>query len=259
MKKAIALWVLLLSAFCANAAFAMTEQMEAAVGRGVDEKIKKKYGVFNDPGVKKYVGHVGLQMVNVSERPDIIYHFVILDTDEINAIASVGGYVYITKGLLGRLDSEAQLAAALGTEIVHVARRHLTGQIEKDAMQYANMVKTRKDSVLYSSKAAYDIIESGFNKKLQTDADIRATEYLVSAGYSAQGMIDYIDVIQVAERENFALVYDFVRTHHKTTKRVDAVRCMLDDLKRYDLSRFESTINNYYPDRYKESVLDAIK
>src|SRR3989338_823380 len=105
MKKAIACCALLLFIFCAGGAFAMTEQMEAAVGRGVDERIKKKYGAFKKQAVEKYVGHIGLQIVSVSERPDIIYHFVILDTDEINAIASVGGYVYITKGLLRRLNN----------------------------------------------------------------------------------------------------------------------------------------------------------
>jgi len=256
--------IVLLAIIClsANFAFAMPDQQETAIGRGVDQKLKNQYGVFENADMQKYIDHVGIKIVSVSGRQDIVYHFVVLNSSDINAFASVGGYVYITKGLILKLENEAQLAAALATEIVHVAKRHMISQLEKDIKRrlnlYAGAISTKKDEVLCGIRAAYDRVDTGFNKKLQSEADILGAEYLLRAGYDPHAMIQYLDVIQMAEKENKTVVGEFSRTHHKTTKRVDVVRLMLENLRLEDPVKYDSVIGNFFSENYKKSVLDII-
>ena len=264
MKKFMKLGVLFValtsSALLATTTFvfAMPDETEIAIGRAVDARLKKQYGVFENQGIQKYIEYVGLKIVNVSNRRDMVYHFVTLDTDEINAIASVGGYVYITKGFLKKLDSESKLAAALATEIMHIAGRHGIRDIEKSMQPDMKTVLTKKDTLLRGINTAYNIIELGLNKKLQFDADIKGAECLLNAGYDPEAMVKMLDVIQIEEKQNRLSVADFLITHYKTTKRIDSVRRMLENLRAAGPVKYDSVKGNNYPEKYKSGVLDII-
>lgn len=236
-------------------AFAMPDQTEIAIGREIDARLKKKNGVCENSDVQKYIEHVGLKIVSVSERQDMVYHFTVLDSDAINAIAAPGGYVYLTKGLLVRMENEAQLAAALAHQIVHVARRHGIKQIEEDMRLKTVIGKPTYRAGLHTARY---FLEFGFGKKVETDADLKATQYLLWAGYDPQAMIKFLDIIQIGRRQHPRLVAGILRSHPKATKRIDMARAMCDALRRQDQKMYESTAGNYYPERYKENVLDAL-
>ena len=107
----------------------MSESQEVQVGRQEDAKVREEYGVFDDTALQKYVNDIGQRLGKASHRPQLQYSYVVVDSPEINAFALPGGYIYITRGILAYLNSEAELAAVLGHETGHVTARHSVQQM----------------------------------------------------------------------------------------------------------------------------------
>ena len=98
------------------------EKEERQLGETVSTQIRQRFGVVQDPAIHKYVSLVGTAMAQQSDRPNLPWTFVVLDTDGVNAFASPGGFVHITRGALGLIRNEAELAGVLGHELAHVVR-----------------------------------------------------------------------------------------------------------------------------------------
>ena len=102
----------------------ISEQQEISLGQETDQEIRSQYGVYDHPGLNEYVTRVGMTMVPHSHRSHLGYHFAVLDTPVVNAFAVPGGYIYVTRGILAMMNSEAELAVVLGHELGHVNARH---------------------------------------------------------------------------------------------------------------------------------------
>jgi len=90
--------------------------------------VKKEMGLYNDPNLQEYVSSIGLKLAQLSERPNLPWHYTVVDVPAINAFALPGGYIYVTRGILPFLNDEAQLAGVLGHETGHVTARHAAQQ-----------------------------------------------------------------------------------------------------------------------------------
>ena len=110
----------------------VSEEEEQKIGQDVSAKIRQRFGVVQSVPVHKYVTLVGMTLARQSERPNLPWTFVVLDTDGVNAFASPGGIVHITRGALGLIKSEAELAGVLAHEIGHVAHKHTVNAIKKN-------------------------------------------------------------------------------------------------------------------------------
>src|SRR5712692_9176039 len=102
----------------------MSEDQELQIGQQQDVEIRREMGVYDDRALQEYVSGIGLRLAQQSERPNLPWHFTIVDAPAVNAFALPGGYMYITRGIMAFLDDEAQLACVLGHEIGHVTARH---------------------------------------------------------------------------------------------------------------------------------------
>ena len=118
----------------------MSEQQEIALGRKSNQQVLQEYAAYDNPELQAYVQKVGQELAAKSHRTDLVYRFTVLDSKDVNAFALPGGYIYITRGLMGYLNSEAELAAVLGHEIGHVTARHAVRQYT--AAQLANIGAT---------------------------------------------------------------------------------------------------------------------
>ena len=107
------------------------ERGEIAMGREADPQIVAQYGEVADAALTAYAAGVGQRLVRVSHRPQLRFTFRVLDDPLVNAFALPGGYVYLTRGILAYLDSEAAMAGVLGHEVGHVAARHAAGASSK--------------------------------------------------------------------------------------------------------------------------------
>ena len=102
----------------------MSEEQEIAAGQQNDIEVRREMGVYSDRGVEDYISDLGMRLARVSERPNLPWHFTVVDVPAINAFALPGGYIYVTRGILPFLDDESQVAGVLGHEIGHVTARH---------------------------------------------------------------------------------------------------------------------------------------
>src|SRR6185295_2453997 len=108
-----------------------TESEKQQLGAEVSAKIRKKFGVVQDPAVHRYVTLVGAVLARVSKKPDYTWRFIVLDTDAVNAFAAPGGYIHITKGCLALVANESELAGVLGHELTHVVEDHTVKALSK--------------------------------------------------------------------------------------------------------------------------------
>src|SRR5215204_1211584 len=109
----------------------ISDEEERRIGDDVSAKIRARFGVVQDPAVHKYVTLVGVSVARASERPRLAWTFIVLDTDGVNAFAAPGGIVHITRGALGLVKNEAELAGVLAHEVGHVAHKHAVNAIRK--------------------------------------------------------------------------------------------------------------------------------
>jgi predicted Zn-dependent protease len=105
-------------------ALSMSEENEIKLGAKEHQKIIAQYGIYRDKDLQDYVSMVGQRVAAQSSRPNLEYHFTLLDDEIINAFALPGGYVYVTRGMLTHVNTESELAAILGHEVAHVTEKH---------------------------------------------------------------------------------------------------------------------------------------
>ena len=109
----------------------MSEAQEIELGKQMDGEVRREMGLYNDPELQRYVEGVAMRLARASERPNLPWHFAVVDEPAINAFALPGGYIYLTRGILPFLQNEAELAGVLGHEIGHVTARHSAQQYTK--------------------------------------------------------------------------------------------------------------------------------
>ena len=183
----------------------MSEKDEIILGYRYSKEIKATYNRYENAELQAYVDRVGEDLAKHSHRPEIRYRFTVLDSSEVNAFALPGGYVYITRGLMAYLNSEAELAAVLGHEIGHVTARH---GVRQHSMETAAKSTIIAGSLLVPGAAAlgqgmYGLLGgaliSGYGRDHELEADALGAEYLARSGYDPSAMIDVIEVLKDQE------------------------------------------------------------
>ena len=170
----------------------VTEPEERRIGEEVSLKIRQRFGVVQDPGIHKYVSLVGTTLARASARPGLAWTFVVLDTDGVNAFASPGGFVHITRGALGLVRNEAELAGVLAHEIGHVASSHAVNAIRKSRAVQLGTNATLADRAPFleqlANKAYEIVLENDFNREDELDADKTAVALTGKVGYTASAL-----------------------------------------------------------------------
>ncbi len=192
----------------------MSEEQEISLGRRYSSEITKEMPPYDDPGLERLVQEVGERLAANSHRPDLIYRFTVLDSTSVNAFALPGGYIYITRGLLAYLNSEAELAAVLGHEIGHVTARHSVRQHSTATMAGILGAVVAGASGVQGADTLADLagtaLVRGYGREHELEADRLGADYLAKTGYDPAGMLDVIRVLkdqeifdrQVAELED---------------------------------------------------------
>ena len=112
----------------------ISKQQEIEMGRETAMALEAQYGVVQDYELQERVNRIGQSLVAVSDRQDLEYSFKVLNCDEVNALACPGGFVYVFKGLIDYMPSDAELAGVLGHEVSHIVEKHTVHQIEKQLL-----------------------------------------------------------------------------------------------------------------------------
>ena len=184
----------------------MTESQEVKVGREEDVKVRQQYGVYDNKPLQQYINEVGQRLARSSHRPTLQYTFTVVDSPEINAFALPGGYVYITRGILAYLNSEAELAGVLGHEIGHVTARHSVQQMSAAAATSVGATLLEVFVPVLRNSAGDNAINllgnallSGYGREHELEADGLGAQYLERTGYDPQAMIKVLGVLKNQE------------------------------------------------------------
>lgn len=183
----------------------MSEDDELVLGYRYSKEVAASYARYEDPGLQDYVSSVGQALAKKSHRPGIRYRFSVLDSPEVNAFALPGGYIYITRGLMAYLRSEAELAAVLGHEIAHVTARHSVRQHALQTTADGAMVlgSLFLPEIASLGQGVYSLLGgalfSGYGREHELEADRIGAEYLARSGYDTDAMIDVIEVLKDQE------------------------------------------------------------
>ena len=192
----------------------MSESDEVAQGKQAHAGVMQEYTALANPRVQAYVNELGQRLAKRSDRPNLVWTFTVLDSPEINAFALPGGYVYITRGIMAYMESEADLAGVLGHEIGHVTARHGAQRATRQqnaglgvlaasvlgAVLEAKGVGGAGDllgGVAQNAAAGY-VAKYGREQELQADG--LGAEYLSRINYDPRNMIDVINVLKNQER-----------------------------------------------------------
>jgi beta-barrel assembly-enhancing protease len=205
----------------------VTEAEERKIGEEVSLKVRDRFGVVQDPAIHKYVTLVGTLLARQSERPNLAWSFIVLDTDGVNAFASPGGIVHITRGALGLIHSEAELAGVLAHEIGHVAHKHTVNAIRKNKAVQLGTNETLSDRGPFLDKIAnkaYEmVLENKFDRGDEMDADKEGVALTQKLGYAPGALGEFLARLDERNKDQPASNGLFA-SHPETKERIDTIR-----------------------------------
>lgn len=202
-------------------------KIEREIGRQVLYAFEASLGLVDDPLLVEWVQRVGEDIAAVSPRPDVRYVFTITDTDEMNAFAAPGGFIFVTRGLLDEVSSDDELAGVLAHEMGHVAERHGMKQLEKQvlALGLLSTIKSEKYQDLLLALQFVDLVVSlKYSRDLEGRADRFGVEHTYRAGYDPAGLVSFFEHLLAREKRSPSRLEVFFSTHPPTRERLDRAR-----------------------------------
>jgi predicted Zn-dependent protease len=167
------------------------------------DEIIRYYGIYEDQAIQEYVNAVGQRIARSSDLPDMTWTFTVVDEGSINAFTTGGGYVYIHRGLLAYLNSEAELAAVLGHEIAHVTARHpARGQsrsVGANLGVLAAIILTGNAAIADLTSIGAAAWVQGYGRDAESEADAIGMKYMVRAGYDPRAMRSVFEAFKAQE------------------------------------------------------------
>ncbi len=214
----------------------MSEKRELAVGQQNDPAIVQSFGLYEDKKIQSFITQKGKQMGKLSHRPDLEYHFKILDSPVVNAFALPGGYVYFTRGIMAHFNNEAEFAGVLGHEIGHITGRHgakqQTRQIGSQILLMAGMIVSpqfRQFSDLASQGLGLLMLKNSRDHESQSDQ--LGVMYSTYAGYDSHEMADFFKTLKRLSAESGADgIPTFLSTHPDPADRYNKVHEYTDEI-----------------------------
>ena len=196
----------------------ISDEQEIEIGKQTNQQVLQQYQLYDSPQIQQYVSNLGQELLNSSDSRDIPFTFQVVKSDEVNAFATPGGFVYVTTGLLKTAENRAQLASVMAHEIAHINERHgVKGLKQAVAAQgIANTVGVDTNTLAQMAyKLAADLPQS---RSFEYEADRSGLETLQQAGYPPQAFADFL-----AKLEGGGGTPEFIRTHPTSQNRIEAI------------------------------------
>jgi len=172
----------------------ITEKEEIEIGQAVSEKVRVRYGLVQDQAVHRYVSLVGLALAGAGSRPNLPWKFIVLDTDGVNAFAAPGGYIHVTRGALGLIADEAELAGVLAHEMIHVTNKHTVEALQKGKGIQMVAGETLKNKEVFQRvvDTTTEVVMAGFGRAEEIESDTHGVRLVNRIGYSPGGFAAFL-------------------------------------------------------------------
>jgi predicted Zn-dependent protease len=234
---------------------------EVALGQEAAPEMESEFGGRHpDLALQAYVRTVGERVARSAQHegmPELPYTFAVLDSEVVNAFALPGGPVYVTRGLLELMESEAELAAVLGHEISHVNLRHSAQQISRQmgfqvllaAASAAAGGESSGEAIEALGKVVVGLVSLKYSRGMESEADRFGLDYMAAAGYHPQGMVELLTVFTEMEGGRSP---EFLSTHPNPENRVGTVQQIIH-------TKYEGQGGRTAADEYNRQVLRRIR
>jgi predicted Zn-dependent protease len=233
----------------------LSETDEIKLGQETDLQVVKEYGLYEDRKLTDDLNGICQRLGKLSHRPNLTYHFKILDASVVNAFAVPGGYVYFTRGILATLNNEAELAGVMGHEIGHITARHSAKQYSRAQLAQIGLGvgSLFMDSSVLSGLAQLGVgmLFLRFSRDNEREADDLGVEYSSRGGYDATQMANFFETLErMNPGSDRSGLPGWFSTHPSPVDRVQAIRGRAGD--------WQQKLNQKEPRINQEGYLRAI-
>ena len=219
-----------------------SEPEEIAIGRQIAGNLLGAAPLVKDPALQKYVNKVGRWVASQSERPDLAWHFGVIESNDLNAFAAPGGYIFLTRGLYKLLANEAELAGVLGHEIGHVIRKHHLKILQQSKMLDLGSSALSKqvggnDKIAGLIGSGAEIVSRSLDKDAEFETDRIGVVLAARAGYDAYGLPQVLQEIghTAPNDDSVALLF---KTHPLPDARLAQLGEVMDS--RFDVAKTQT-------------------
>ena len=222
----------------------MGEAQEVEMGREYDKQIVAEMGLYPDDALQAYVQELGSRLAAHSERPNLPWTFRVVDDPVVNAFALPGGYIYITRGILAHLDSEAELAAVIGHEIGHVTARHSVNRLSRSMLAQvglgaASIFVPQVADFSEVASAALGVLFLKYGRDDEKQSDDLGLRYMRAAGYDPREMAGVFEMLgRVSAASGGGGTPEWLSTHPNPENRYERIAAQVAELPQ----TFEGTI-----------------
>ena len=240
-----------------NQLMLMSPTQDIEIGQKYGPILEKELGgKIEDDALCRYIDSVGQKIAKVSHSPNLRFTFSPVNDEMLNAMALPGGYILITRGMLEKIQTEAQLASVLAHEALHVTARHtavaISRQIGMEILLSAALSQTSSQGAATAAQLGSQLVGLKYSRDNEKEADKYGMDYMVKAGFDPMGMVETMDMLN---RENEVRPIEFFSTHPSPENRRENLLRHIG-IRGYD--------NNYQglkvgKEQYKKNVLDVLE
>jgi predicted Zn-dependent protease len=205
----------------------ISKESEVEMGRDADRQVIAQYGIYQDKSLQIYVDKIGQKLVSqLSDKEFKKYFFKVVDSSEINAFALPGGYIYVTRGILSLLNSEAELAGVLGHEIGHVIFHHgakaIVRSIGAQILAIGGAIASPKNAGQWiaMSTQLFSTINLGYGREAELESDTQGIVNIYEAGYNPEDISKFLKALRWKEIMSGQGYHSFQATHPDTKERI---------------------------------------
>lgn len=205
-----------------------TTDKEVQMGEVISAEVEKEHKPVDDPLIQKRVEDIGRRIASVCDRKEIDYHFKVLDDEEVNAFALPGGFIYVNKGLIDKVDNDDELACILAHEVGHIVARHSIKKLQ--AIMGYSLLRILVASVPQTGQVgnaadiAFTEILLGYGRDDELLADQLGSRYAKLVGYDPRGMITFLVKLQEINKRKPLRPKSYFKTHPYVPDRIRVVK-----------------------------------
>ncbi len=256
LRSTLLVCALLFSAGCAvNPAtgqrqfILMSEAEEIEMGRDADVEITASLGLYDSAELQRSVSDIGNNLASHSERPTLPWSFKLVDDPMVNAFALPGGFIFVTRGIMVALNSEAELAGVIGHEIGHVTARHSASQMSRQQLQQIGLgvgavLSSDVASAAGVLSAGLGLLNMSYSRGDESQSDELGVRYMSRAGYDPNALVGVFQTLALASGGGEGSVPEWASTHPNPVNRAEDIREIIG-MSGQDLSGYTQRSEEY--------------
>jgi predicted Zn-dependent protease len=220
----------------------VSESQEIEMGKQSAQEVAQTIGIYQNPALEAYVAGIGKRIAAASERPNLPWEFHVVNDASVNAFALPGGFIFVTRGLLGYVTNEAELATVVGHEIGHVTNRHSVQQISKAqvaqlGLGIGSILSPQVAQVAGVASQGLQVLFLKYSRDYENQADLAGFRYALGQNYDVRQMSSMFQTLErVGEAGGGGKLPQWLATHPDPENRIKATQARLDTLHK-DLSK----------------------